>query len=207
MAKILVVAATDTMCWVLLKPWLRALMAADHEVHIACSRGHDFPALAGFGFRMHDVRIRRTFNPLRHIGPLCKIFRLIRQNRYDIVNTHSPVAAAIGRVAAWAARWEDFTSHQKPNLAREVELTVLGADEEALPLVLVEDVRSLAPVLRVPDCDSASVGQMGDFHASTGAACAALEPAHPFEVGFHPPLLSLDVEPCFPSWLVSLRIS
>jgi glycosyltransferase involved in cell wall biosynthesis len=104
MAKILVVAATDTMCWVLLKPWLRALMAADHEVHIVCSRGHDFSALAGFGFRMHDVRIRRTFNPLRHIGPLCKIFRLIRQNRYDIVNTHSPVAAAIGRVAAWAAR-------------------------------------------------------------------------------------------------------
>jgi glycosyltransferase involved in cell wall biosynthesis len=104
MSKVLVVVATDTMCWVLLKPWLQALSQAGYEVHIACSRGPDFPALAGLGFRMHDVRIRRTFNPLHHARPLWKIFRLVRQNRYDIVNTHSPVAAAIGRVAAWAAR-------------------------------------------------------------------------------------------------------
>ncbi|HUE22880.1 MAG TPA: glycosyltransferase family 4 protein [Bryobacteraceae bacterium] len=104
MTKVLVVAATDTMCRVLLKPWLNGLTEAGYEVHIACSRGRDFTALADLGFRMHDVRIRRTFNPLYHTRPLWKLFRLIRENHYDAVNTHSPVAAAIGRVSAWAAR-------------------------------------------------------------------------------------------------------
>src|ERR1043166_5037358 len=49
---------------------------------------------------MHEVDIRRTFNAMAHFRPLIQLIRLIRTHRFLLVNTHSPVAAAIGRLAA-----------------------------------------------------------------------------------------------------------
>jgi transcriptional regulator with XRE-family HTH domain len=67
-----------------------------------------------------------------------------------------------------------------------VELPVLGADEEALPLVPVEHLRGLAAILRVAD-RHASFRKVRYLHAASGAARAALEPAQAVEVGVHPP--------------------
>src|SRR3984957_5175827 len=69
---------------------------------------------------------------------------------------------------------------------RKVELPVLGADEEALPLVLVEHVRGLAGVLGIGD-RHASLGKVRYFHAGSCAACAALEPAEAIELCVHHP--------------------
>jgi glycosyltransferase involved in cell wall biosynthesis len=99
--RVLVVTTVDVMPWILLKPWLQALRATGWEVHIACSRGAYFELLASEGFLMHDVALRRSFNPLTHVRPLFQLARLLRQGNFHGVNTHSPVAAALGRVAAW----------------------------------------------------------------------------------------------------------
>jgi len=76
--------------------------------------------------------------------------------------------------------------------ARKVELPVLRAGQEALPLVPAEDVGRLAPVFRIANSD-APAGEVRYFHATGGTACAALEPAQPGEVGVHPPLLPSGV--------------
>jgi glycosyltransferase involved in cell wall biosynthesis len=92
------------MAWKLLLPWLRSLADADYEVHIACSRSEYFEQLAAAGYFMHEIPFRRRLNPLVHIVPLVMLYRLIRRERFTLVILHSPVAAAVGRVAAWVAR-------------------------------------------------------------------------------------------------------
>ena len=101
--KILVVVALDTTAWVLLRPWLFALKDRGFDVHIACSRGAYWEKLANAGFRMHVVNLRRTFNPFAHIRPVIELIRLMRVEKFRLMNTHTPVAAAVGRVAGFVS--------------------------------------------------------------------------------------------------------
>jgi len=91
------------MAWLLLKPWLVALQTAGYEVHIACAPGEFFGRLADMDFRMHPISLRRTFLPWAHIRPLFQLWKLMRSGGFAVVNTHSAVGAAVGRVAAWLA--------------------------------------------------------------------------------------------------------
>ena len=99
--RILAITTVDNMPWILLRPWLHGLRRAGFEVHLACSRGQYFERLAHDGFVMHEVDLRRRLNPIWHWRPALQLARLIRRERFDAVNTHSPVAAAVGRFAAW----------------------------------------------------------------------------------------------------------
>ena len=98
--KLLVIVTVDIMAYVLLRPWFEGLRAAGFEVHIACAKGKYFDQLADAGFLMHPVRFRRTFNIFAHIVPLFELIGILRSGGFQIVNTHSPVAAAVGRMAA-----------------------------------------------------------------------------------------------------------
>jgi glycosyltransferase involved in cell wall biosynthesis len=102
--KVLVVVAVDVTAWVYLRIWLKALQTDGCEVHVACSYGNYRENLASEGFTLHEIPFRRVFNPFAHIRPLLMLYRLMRQIPFDAVNTHTPVAAAVGRLAAWAAR-------------------------------------------------------------------------------------------------------
>jgi glycosyltransferase involved in cell wall biosynthesis len=102
--RLLAICTVDLMAWKLLLPWLRGLRDAGFEVHIACARAGYFDQLVADGFHMHDVPLRRRMNPLVHIAPLWALYRLIRREHFVVVNTHSPIGAAVGRLAAWLAR-------------------------------------------------------------------------------------------------------
>ena len=102
--RILAVCTLDVMAWKLLRPWFRALLDAGYELEIACARTNWFEQLVADGFHMHEVPLRRRISPLVHIAPLWELYWLIRRGRFAVVNTHSPVAAAVGRLAAWLAR-------------------------------------------------------------------------------------------------------
>jgi glycosyltransferase involved in cell wall biosynthesis len=101
--RVLCLTTVDIMAWRLLRPWLWGLRSAGYDVHIACSRGEYFERLAADGFEMHEVALRRTFNATAHMRPLFQLWRLMRKGRFEAVNAHSPVAAAVGRLAAWLA--------------------------------------------------------------------------------------------------------
>jgi glycosyltransferase involved in cell wall biosynthesis len=98
--RVLVVFTVDFVGWVLLRPWLTALRDAGFEVHIACSRGAYFERLAGEGFIMHPVPFRRILAPWAHIRPLLELRKLIRQDGFDLINTHGPIASVVARLAA-----------------------------------------------------------------------------------------------------------
>ena len=102
--RILAVCTLDVMAWKLLRPWLRALLDAGYELEVACARTNWFEQLVADGFHLHEVPLRRRINPLVHIAPLWDLYWLIRRGRFAVVNTHSPVAAVVGRLAAWLAR-------------------------------------------------------------------------------------------------------
>jgi glycosyltransferase involved in cell wall biosynthesis len=91
------------MAWKLLRPWLRALRDDGYELHLACSDSGWVEHLIADGFRVHKVSLRRRINPFVHIAPLWQLYRLIRRERFEIVNTHSPIAGLVGRIAAWMA--------------------------------------------------------------------------------------------------------
>ena len=99
-AKILAVVTLDVMAWVLLRPWFEGLRAAGFEVHIACAKGQYYDQLAQAGFIMHPVRLRRSFNLFAHFIPFFQLIDIMRSGKFQVINTHSPVAAAVGRLAA-----------------------------------------------------------------------------------------------------------
>ncbi len=101
--KVLAIVTVDIMAWVLLRQWLEGLQQAGFEVHIACARGKYYDQLAGVGFIMHPIRFQRTFNLFAHIVPFFELLMLLRSGTFEIINTHSPVAAAVGRFAAAVA--------------------------------------------------------------------------------------------------------
>lgn len=98
--RLLAIVTVDVMAWLLLRPWLEGLRNAGFDVHIACAKGKYFDQLAAAGFIMHPVRFRRTFNIFAHIIPFIQLIFILRAGRFQIANTHSPVAAAVGRLAA-----------------------------------------------------------------------------------------------------------
>jgi glycosyltransferase involved in cell wall biosynthesis len=138
------------MAWVLLRPWLTALQQAQLEIHIACPRGPYFRLLADRGFHLHEVGLRRKFSPFRHILPLWQLYRLIRENDFALVNAHGPIAAAVGRTAAWLARCprivytvHGFYFHENmPHIERSLLVGIewlLGRVTDCLMFVSEED--------------------------------------------------------------------
>lgn len=48
-------------------------------------------------------RLGRELNPLRDIVMIAQLYRLFRQERPDVVHTHTAKAGTVGRIAAWLA--------------------------------------------------------------------------------------------------------
>lgn len=98
--RVLAIVNVDTMADLIVKPWLRSLQAKGYVVHVACSNGPCMENVKKEGFETHVLDIRRKFNPLVNIRPIFQAWRLIRKHKFGVVNTHSPIGAAVGRIAA-----------------------------------------------------------------------------------------------------------
>lgn len=110
---VLAIVTVDIMAYLLILPWLKGLQDAGFDVHIACAKGKYYDRLVEAGFTMHPVSFRRTFNPFAHIIPFFQVVSILRSTRFHIVNTHSPIAAAVGRLAAAFAHVDNivYTVH------------------------------------------------------------------------------------------------
>jgi len=101
--RILQLCAVDFTLYHFLLPLMRGLRATGHEVVGACAHGSLVAKIEAEGFRVINVPIRRSANPLA----LWRSYRTIRQmldaEKFDMVHVHTPVAAFAGRLAAWRA--------------------------------------------------------------------------------------------------------
>lgn len=98
--KILQLCAVDFTLKNLLLPLVDRLSAEGFEVHSACSPGPEIEELRSRGYRIRTVRILRRISPLSNLISVLELFRYIKQERFDVVHVHTPVAGILGRIAA-----------------------------------------------------------------------------------------------------------
>jgi glycosyltransferase involved in cell wall biosynthesis len=101
--KIAQLCAVDFTLYHFILPLMRALRAAGHEVVAIASDGPFMAKIRAEGFRVEPVTIERSFNLLRHCGSARRLKAFFKRERFDIVHVHTPVAALVGRWAAWRA--------------------------------------------------------------------------------------------------------
>jgi glycosyltransferase involved in cell wall biosynthesis len=101
--KVAQLCAVDFTLYHFILPLMRALRDAGHEVVGIASDGPFMEKVRAEGFRVEPIYIERSFNLLRHSGSARKLKALFKRERFDIVHVHTPVAALIGRWAAWRA--------------------------------------------------------------------------------------------------------
>lgn len=84
-------------------PLMRAQRDAGHDVVAACARGGLAPKIEAERFRVIDVPIQRSSNPIALLRAYRALKTLFATEHFDMVHVHTPVAALAGRPAAKAA--------------------------------------------------------------------------------------------------------
>jgi len=98
--KICQLCAVDFTLYHFILPLMRAEQAAGHEVVGVCSDGPWLEKVTAEGLRTVPISIARNLNPFRHWASYCRLVRLFRDERFDMVHVHTPIAALLGRLAA-----------------------------------------------------------------------------------------------------------
>lgn len=168
--KVLQVAALDVTVGKLLLPLIERLSSEGYEVHIACSDGEYVPALRAEGYVVHTIPIERRISPFSNLRSLWRLYRTMRRERFDIVHVHTPVAAALGRVAAWAARVPVviYTAHgfyfhnRMPRLKRLPVMWVEKMLSRVTHLVFMQSQEDAATAVKERTCPEEKVLWIGN---------------------------------------------
>jgi glycosyltransferase involved in cell wall biosynthesis len=102
--KVLQLCAVDFTVKNLLLPLVNKMSNEGFEVHILCSDGPEVKGLRARGYQIKTVDILRSISPLSHFISFIKIVRYMREEHFDIVHVHTPIASILGRIAARVAR-------------------------------------------------------------------------------------------------------
>jgi glycosyltransferase involved in cell wall biosynthesis len=101
--KICQLCAVDFTLYHFLTPLMAGQRDAGHEVVGVCADGDLVDQVRAQGFRVETVGMTRQID----LGDMRRAYRelvtLFRAERFDMVHVHSPIAALIGRAAAWRA--------------------------------------------------------------------------------------------------------
>lgn len=102
--KICQLCAIDFTMARMLLPLCAAMQEAGHEVVAVCSDGPLLERVRAAGIRCRPVAIERSMNPLAALRSARAVAEVMREERFDIVHVHTPVAGLIGRLAAWRCK-------------------------------------------------------------------------------------------------------
>lgn len=102
--KIIEICAIDATMKSLLGELNAEIKSQGHDLICICSKGKNTKKLRDDGFNVINLNIDRSFNPLFNIISLYYLYKLFKKEKPDIVHVHTPVAAALGRIAAKKAK-------------------------------------------------------------------------------------------------------
>src|SRR3989344_4935907 len=103
--KICQVVSADISLKFLLLGHMKYLQDAGFQVFAVSSKGKWVQEIEKQGIPVHTVEItRKLFTPFADLVALVRLVAFFRQERFDIVHTHTPKASFLGQVAAFFAR-------------------------------------------------------------------------------------------------------
>lgn len=98
--KVCQLCAVDFTLAKFLLPLVNGMRATGWEVTSVCSDGKEIAGLRAQGYCVETIPIARSMNPWLALKSLIALVRYFRQQKFDVLHAHTPVAALIGRVAA-----------------------------------------------------------------------------------------------------------
>ena len=101
--KICQLCAVDFTMARFLLPLLRATADAGHEVVAVCADGPELETVRAAGIRVIPVPMSRSMAPHRVWRAFRSFRKILRDERFDLLHVHTPVAAVVGRAAAVTA--------------------------------------------------------------------------------------------------------
>ena len=104
MVRVLQVTTHNITVKKLLLPLIDRLTEEGYEVTSACSPGQYATELTAQGYDVRTLDMERRLSLKNNLRTVLQLYQLMRRERFDIVHVHTPVAAALGRIAAWLAR-------------------------------------------------------------------------------------------------------
>ncbi len=98
--KVCQLCAVDFTVEKFLLPLIDGMESAGWQVTTICSEGPAIPVLSKRGYRFRTVPIARSMNPFKAIRSIFALYKVFREEKFDIIHVHTPVAALLGRIAA-----------------------------------------------------------------------------------------------------------
>ena len=83
-----------------LTPLIDGMIAEGWEVVTVCSKGNSVNNLRERGYSIQTIPIARSMNPIKAIRSIIHLFIFFKQNEFDIIHVHTPVASLLTRIAA-----------------------------------------------------------------------------------------------------------
>ena len=101
--KICQLCAVDFTLKNFLLPLIDDLKRSNFEVKSVCSYGPAVEDLRARGYKIDTIYIERSLRLISHIRSVWQLYHYFKREEFDIVHVHSPIAALVGRIAAWFA--------------------------------------------------------------------------------------------------------
>jgi len=111
--KICQLCAVDFTLKKFLLPLIDAQTNCGYEVIATCSDGEYVDEMRRQGYKIDTLEIARSINLLSHLRSIWLLYHYFRRQKFDIVHVHTPVAALVGRIAAYFSRvpFVVYTAH------------------------------------------------------------------------------------------------
>ncbi|MFD1020250.1 glycosyltransferase family 4 protein [Thalassobacillus hwangdonensis] len=136
---------------------LKFLQKSGFEVHVLSSPGEALTDVVGKENVIgHEVWIEREISIVQDLKSLWRVFRIIRNERFDIVHVHTPKAALIGMLAAKAAgvKVRIYHVHGLPYMTKVGAKRMLLQTIEKLTCSLASRVYTVSHSLRDFICEN-----------------------------------------------------
>jgi len=98
--KVCQLCAVDFTVEKFLLPLIDGMESAGWQVTTICSEGPSIPVLSKRGYRFRTVPVARSMNPFKAIRSIFALYKVFREEKFDIIHVHTPLAALLGRIAA-----------------------------------------------------------------------------------------------------------
>ncbi len=96
--KILFLATVDVTIYAFLIPHMKLLKNMDYEVEVAASNIGFSNKIREEGFKVYNLPFSRNPLDISNLKAVLMLYRIMKENNYIMLHTHTPVASFIGRI-------------------------------------------------------------------------------------------------------------